>query len=96
MIDYEGADSDRTHHRYAIQLSSDQHFATIHINRNFNFSSERIIRRAFWLSVLTEQHIYVENDTSCPATIHGSKEGFRKAYDEFFSKQKKRDPHDKL
>ncbi len=95
-IDYQGADSDGIHHRYAIQLGSDQHFATIHINRNFNFSSPRILRRAFWLSVLTGQHIYVEDDNSCPATIDGSKEGFRKAYDDFFSKQKKRAPRDEL
>ena len=61
---YQGTDSDGIRHPYAIKLSSDQHFAVIHINRTFNFNSPRILHRALWLSFFTGQHIYVKGDNA--------------------------------
>ncbi len=89
-IDFQGRDSDGIHDRYAIQMGRDHHFATIHLNRTYTFQSPTIIRRAFWLSILLQQHLWVDNDTSVPTAIAKNKGGYDKLYKEYFDKNNTR------
>ncbi|CAF1211652.1 unnamed protein product, partial [Didymodactylos carnosus] len=91
-IDFQGQNVDGIHDRFSIQVENET-LAIIHVNRALYSTSlsSRLFRRAFWLSLLIQQEIYVDSEASVPATINGSKEGFQKARDNFFRKQPKRD-----
>jgi hypothetical protein len=80
-IDLQGRDSQQSNRnvrfeRYAIQIGSEQ-FATVHIQVGRTFDV-RYIRRAFWLSVLRSNDVWIGDGFSeIPSNVPGRWENYR-------------------